>query len=362
MDTSDPDIKFDENGFCNHCNDYFRIGTFYLKNKINGWKELEKLVKRIKKKQRGREYEVVVGVSGGVDSSYVAYLTKKLGLRTLLVHFDNGWDTELAVKNIENLVNKLGFDFQTEVVNLVEFKDIQLSFLKASVANVEIPTDHAFLAALYKLCNQYSIKYIFSGSNFVTERILPKSWGYNAKDLRHLKAIHKKYGSIKLKTFPMLGIFKEIYFTYFRGIKMIRVLDYINYNKFEAIETLTNEYNWRYYGGKHYESRFTKFFQAYILPKKFGIDKRRAHLSSLICSGQISREKALETMKQELYPLSQLKEDKEYIIKKLGLSEEKFSSIIKLPVKNYRDYPSLEKLNHVIYSIYYFFIKRRKWW
>ena len=333
MDTSDPDIKFDKNGFCNHCNDYFSISLNYLLPKDSRTKKLEKVLNEIKRKGKGKEYDAVIGLSGGVDSSYVAYITKKLGLRVLAVHFDNGWNTELSIKNIENIVKKLEFDFQTIVVDWEEFKDLQIAFLKASVPNIEIPTDHALLATLYKICGQFKVKYIIIGSNFVTEAILPKSWGYNSKDLRHLKAIQRKYGRIRIKTLPTLGIFKEIYYTFFKQIKMIRLLDFVSYNKNDAISTLQKEFGWRSYGGKHYESFFTKFFQGYILPRKFMIDKRRAHLSTLICSNQISRKQAIELIKEEPYPKQQVKEDKEYVLKKLGLSEEDFDDILNASIK-----------------------------
>lgn len=353
MDTSDEEITFDKKGHCNHCNEYFQLAPShsYLGEKTD--RQLQAIVDKIKKDGKGKPYDCVIGVSGGVDSSFVAYNAKKLGLRPLTVHFDNGWNSELAVKNIEKIVTKLGFDYQTYVVDWEEFKDLQIAFLKASVANAEIPTDHAFLAAIYHLCNKYDIKYTLSGSNFVTEQILPKSWGYNAKDLKHLKAIHRQFGKHPLKTYPTLGIYKEIYYTYFKGIKMIRLLNYIPYNKPQAMETIQNELGWVYYGGKHYESIFTRFFQSYILPVKFGIDKRRAHLSTLICSGQISREEALIEMQNPPYPLEKADEDRKYVIKKLSMTDEEFDAILKAPIKSYKDYPNDEKLIKFVYSLYY---------
>lgn len=357
MDTSDEEIVFDEKGHCNHCNEYFQLAPNYLFEGDIAKQKLEQLVQEIKNKGGNKKYDCIIGVSGGVDSTYVAYLAKKMGLRPLTVHFDNGWNSELAVKNIENIITKLKFDFHTYVVDWEEFKDLQISFLKASVANVEIPTDHAFLAAIYKLCQQYGIKYILSGSNFATEAILPKSWGYNAKDIKHLNGIHDLFGKVPFKTYPRLGFYKEFFYTYVLRIKMVRFLNYVPYVKKEAMKTIESELGWKYYGGKHYESIFTRFFQSYILPKKFNIDKRRAHLSTLICSGQISRELALEEMKQDTYPADKMREDKEYVIKKLGFTETEFEDIMNSPPKKYSEYPNNEKMLAFVYKIYRFLKK-----
>lgn len=359
MDTSDTEITFDEHGVCNHCKSYYAKEKLLLYDTANeAQAKLNELVTKIKSDQKDSDYDCIVGVSGGVDSSYVAYLAKKLGLRVLAVHLDNGWNSELAVMNIENIVKKCGFEYETWVIDWEEFKDLQIAFLRASVANVEIPTDHAFLAALYKIATKHNVKYLLSGSNVQTEGILPASWGYNAKDVRHVKAIYRKFGKGKFKTYPLLGFFKEFYYTYIKGIKMIRLLNYYNYNKAEAMKIIENELGWKYYGGKHYESIFTRFFQAYILPEKFNIDKRRAHLSSLICSNQITREQALEEMKKETYPVDLLEQDKEYVIKKLGLSKPEFEEIMSAPPKSYKDYPNQEAFLKIVYKVYNFI--RRK--
>lgn len=353
MDTTDPEIVFDEQGNCNHCDEYFRLASYYVYNGAKSDEALKKLVAKIKKDGKNNDYDCIVGVSGGVDSSYVAYLTKQLGLRALTFHFDNGWNSELAVKNIENIVKKLEFDYQTWVVDWEEFRDLQISFLKASVANAETPSDHAFLAATYHLCSKYNIKYILNGSNFATEAILPNSWEYNAKDVKQVKGIHKRFGKIPFKTYPLLGFNKEFYYTYVKKIKMVRLLNYVPYVKEDAMRVLQDELGWVYYGGKHYESIFTRFFQAYYLPKKFNYDKRLAHLSTLICSGQITREAALEEMKKELYPADLLASDKAYVIKKLGMNEQEFETVLNTPPKKYSDYPNDEKRLKRIYSIYY---------
>lgn len=353
MDTTDPEITFDHEGHCNHCNEYFALAPHYIYNGEESDRKLQAIVAKIKEDGKNSDYDIMVGVSGGVDSTYVAYMAKKLGLRVLAFHFDNGWNSELAVKNIENIVKKLGFDYQTWVVDWEEFRDIQISFLKASVANAETPSDHAFLAATYHLCAKYNIKYFFSGSNFATEGILPNSWGYNAKDVKQLKGIHKKFGKIPFKTYPLLGFYKEFYYTYVKKIKMVRLLNYIPYVKEDAMKVIQDELGWVYYGGKHYESIFTRFFQAYYLPKKFNFDKRLAHLSTLICSGQITREQALEEMKKETYPADLLASDKAYVVKKLGMNEQDFEAILNAPPKSYQDYPNDEKRLKRIYSIYY---------
>lgn len=360
MDTTDTEIVFDEEGNCNHCSQYFRLSPLYGYHGEETDKKRDALIAQMKADGKGKKYDCVVGVSGGVDSSYVAYLAKQYGLRALCVHFDNGWNSKLAVKNIDNILKKLDFDYETNVVEWEEFKDLQIAFLKASVANIEIPSDHAFLAAIYGICRKYKIKYQLSGSNFATEGILPKSWGYNAKDLKHLKAIQKRFGTKKLKTYPTLGLKKEIFSTYVHKIKMIRLLNYVPYNKPQAMEVIQKELDWVYYGGKHYESIFTRFFQAYILPVKFNIDKRRAHYSTMICSNQISREEALLEMEKPTYPPDLLASDKEYVIKKLGLSEKEFEEIMNTPVKSYAEYPNDEALLKFIYRTYYRITGRNK--
>jgi N-acetyl sugar amidotransferase len=352
MDTTDVEIVFDEKGQCNHCTTYFEHAKFYVYHGKETDEALKRLVAKIKEEGKNSEYDCMVGVSGGVDSTYVAYLSKQLGLRVLAFHFDNGWNSELAVKNVENIVKKLDFDYQTWVVDWDEFKDIQLSFLKSSVANAETPSDQAFLAATYHLCNKYKIKYLLSGSNFATEGILPKSWGYNAKDVKHLKAIHRIFGKVPFKTYPLLGFYREFYYTYVKKIKMVRLLNYVPYVKEDAMKVIQNELGWVYYGGKHYESVFTRFFQAYYLPKKFNYDKRLAHLSTLICSGQITRDQALEEMKKDIYPPELLEQDKEYVMKKLGLDKVEFDKILNAPAKSYKDYPNDEKKLKFIYRVY----------
>lgn len=358
MDTTDPDIVFDEDGVCNHCKRYFEISEKeYLFKGEEGKKKLEELANKIKEDGKNNEYDCILGLSGGADSSYLAYLAKKFGFRVLIVHMDNGWDSELAVYNIEKCLKKLNNDLETLVVDWEEIKDLYLAYLKASVVDIEVVADHAITAAVYDIVNKKGIKYILSGANIVTEGIMPKSWCYKKNDLVNLKTIHKKYGRVKLRTFPTLGAFKLAYYRYFKEIRTIPLLDYVDYNKKEAKKVLNSEFGWKDYGEKHYESIFTKFYQAYILPTKFNIDKRKPHLSALICSGQITREEALKELEKPLYEKGELERDKKYVLKKLGLSEKEFEDLMNLPIKKHQEYGTdkwcypLIKIPHLAYHL-----------
>lgn len=352
MDTSDAAITFDEKGNCNHCNGYFEtLEKQTYQGKISDDK-LTALVKQIKEHSKNNNYDCVVGISGGVDSCYTAYLLKKMGLRPLAVHLDNGWDSEAAVKNIKYVVGKLGIDYQSYVMDWEEFKDLQLAFLKASVPEAETPTDIAILAALHKVADENNIKYIISGGNYVTEGILPKSWHYNAKDVKYLTSIYKLFGKGKLKKFPTFGFSTEMYYKYIKGIKMVYLLNYVNFNKRDAMLLLEKELDWKYYGGKHYESKYTGFLQSYILPVKFNIDYRRATFSTQICAGEMLREEALEELKQVPYHSIKVQEEMEYLCKKLGISIQEFTDIMNLPPKTHQDYPNDEALLEFIYEVY----------
>jgi N-acetyl sugar amidotransferase len=348
MDTSDPDIIFDQKGQCNHCKSYLenihKLPTFQHNNK----NLLEELVQKIKSKGKGKKYDCVIGLSGGVDSTYVAYVvTKILGLRPLAVHMDNGWNSELSVKNVENIVKKLGIDLYTKVLDWDEFRDLQLAFLKASTPDSEIPTDHAIFATMREVASQYGINYIISGQNFITERIMPHGWSQGHYDWRYIKSIYKIFSNKKLKKFPHLSWFKKLIYS---KIKYIWILDYCNFDLKIVIETIKKELDWKEYGGKHYESVYTKFFQGYILPEKFGFDKRKGHLSNLICAGVISREEALK--KLELPPIE--KEEvsylKQYVAKKFNISDKELEEIINYPIKKYQDYPNSYNSLWYIYS------------
>ncbi len=352
MDTSDPEITFDEKGYCNHCTEYFEKTSKLIYQGADSEIKLKQLVENIRKSGKNNDYDCVIGISGGVDSIYTAYLAKQLGLRVLTVHMDNGWNSELAVHNIEKILKKLEMELNTIVLNWEEFRDLQLSFLQASVPEAETPTDIAIPAALHKIAARHNIKYILSGGNYATEGILPKSWHYDAKDVKYLKSIHQRFGTKKLKTFPTFGFQKEIYYKYFKGIKMVYPLNYLSYNKKEAIHILEKELDWKDYGGKHHESIYTKFIQSYLLFEKFGIDYRRATYSTQICSGVMSREEALSEIIKKPYDESKLEEEKEYISKKLNITTEELNSIINQPAKSFRDYPNNQKTLEFIYDIY----------
>lgn len=309
-----------------------------------GEKKLNEFVNRIKENGKNKPYDCLIGLSGGVDSTYVAWLVKKHGLRPLAVHLDNGWNSELAVKNIENIISKLEIDLYTLVINWEEFRDIQLAYLRASVVDIEVVSDHAIFATMYKLAKEKKIAYIISGTNIVTEHIMPPSWLYKKMDFANLKDIHDKFGKIKLKTYPVFDFKKYVYYSSILKLSPVSILNYVPYNKKEIKQLITKELEWRDYGGKHYESIFTKFYQAYILPEKFKIDKRKAHLSTLICSGQMLKEEAIEELKQPLYDPGELAQDKEYVLKKLGLSMEEFDRIMMMVPRKHEEFKSDTRL------------------
>ena len=345
MDTTATEITFDDKGICNFCYQYDNVTTKDLYIDKGGEERLNNLIRKIKKDGENRQYDCLIGISGGVDSSYVAYLVKKVyGLRALAIHLDNGWNSELAVANVEHIVKKLGIDLSTYVLDWNEFKDIQTSFLKASVSNIEIPTDHAIWALLIKTAAKHKIPYIIAGNNVVTESIMPESWLYGSKDSKFIKAIHKQFGKLKLKTYPSLSTFDYVDYLLIRGIRWVPILNYINFVKSDAKKLLIDELGWRDYGGKHYESIFTRFFHSYYLPVKYGYDLRKSYLSALVCSGQMSREDAFEELKQAPIDPDLLKQDRDYVVKKLGLSEDEFVQILKNPNKTFSDYPNNDSL------------------
>lgn len=344
MDTTAVEIVFDENGVCNFCKHYDEVSTKDLYSDENGKEKLELLISQIKEKGKNNKYDCLIGLSGGVDSSYVAYLVKKYGLRALAIHLDNGWNSELAVANVEQIVKRLDIDLTTYVMDWREFKDIQTSFMKSSISNIEIPTDHAIWAILIKTAGKMGIPYIIAGNNVVTESIMPESWLYGSKDSKLIKGLHKKFGKVKLKTYPSLTTLDYVDYLLFRGIRWVPILNYIPYVKDEAKKLLIDELGWRDYGGKHYESIFTRFFHAYYLPEKFGYDLRKSYLSALVCSGQMSREEALEEIAKPTAPDALLNQDRDYVIKKLGLTNEEFNEIMKAPNKTFSDYPNNDSL------------------
>lgn len=360
MDTSDPDIKFDEDGYCNHCVDFLERRALYNYQGEKSDKELVKLFAEMKEAGKGKKYDCILGISGGVDSSYAAYLAKQNGLRVLGVHLDNGWNSEEAVQNIKNIAKKLDIDYESYVLDWKEFKALQLSFLKASVPEAETPTDIAILAALFHYAKKYKIKHIVSGGNFATEGILPKFWHYDAKDKRYLKAIHKKFGNGRIKKFPTFGYLTEAYHKVIKKVKIVYILNYVPYEKEESMAFLKKELDWKYYGGKHYESKYTAFIQSYYLMKKFGIDYRRANLASLVVTGAVTKEEALKQLEPLPYDMEKVVKEKAYIAKKLGISVEEFDEIIDAPPKWYTDYPNNEAKLKFIYNTYRKLYKKEK--
>ncbi len=347
MDTSDPNITFDQDGVCNHCKSAEKALKSIPYSLDDDAKRhyLNCLVESIKKRGIGKRYDCIIGVSGGIDSTYVAYLVKNLGLRPLAVHLDNGWDSELSVQNIENICKKLNVDLYTHVIDWEEFKDLQLSFLKASTPDSEIPSDHAIYSIMFRIAEKENVNYILAGYNLASEAILPSAWSQGHFDWKYIKSVHKQFGKKKLSNFPHYGFLGylnlSITGSFVINISVISILDYISYNKSEVKKIITEELGWRDYGGKHCESNYTKIFQSYILPEKFGYDKRRAHLSSLICSKQISREQALTEINRSVYTdKTELENDINYLINKFGISFNEFSSIMQLPNKSYLDYPN----------------------
>jgi N-acetyl sugar amidotransferase len=345
MDTSDPEIVFDERGECNHC----RLLSKQLAARpplSTRKQQLEAIVERIRAEGKGREYDCLMGVSGGVDSTYVAYLMHQYGLRPLAIHLDNGWNSELAVSNIKKALDKCGVDLVTHVIDWEEFKDLQLSFLKASIPGMEIPTDHAIVSLLYRESQKHRIRYVMSGSNQATEGIMARSWseGAGQRDWKLVRSVHKQFGSKPLRTFPHFSMFGNFYYKALLRNVNVCILDYLDYNKTETMRVLQEELGWIYYGGKHYESIYTRFTQGYIQPRKFGFDKRRAHLSALIVSGEITREQALEELAGSPYADPQLEQqDLEIFKKKLGLSDEDFDKIMRDQPKSFLDYPCYTK-------------------
>lgn len=340
MDTSDPGIVFDEAGVCNHCHKRDQLVSTLPKTEEEGLRQLEAIVARIKADGVGKDYDCLMGISGGVDSSYLAHIVVEKGLRPLVVHFDNGWNSELAVQNIERVISKLGLDLQTYVVDWEEFRDIQRSLLMAGVLDLEILSDQAIIATMFRLARQHRIKYILSGHNMATETHLPDAWTWMKFDARNIRAIQRRFGTRPIRSTPLMGIFNFSASQVLYGFRFVWPLNYVPYSKPQALAYLKKEYGWREYSTKHGESIITRFYQNYILPVKFRADKRRAHLSSMVCSGQMSREDALEKLSKPPYTPTELEEDFDYVTKKLGFTRAEFETMMKEPPHAHTDYPS----------------------
>lgn len=342
MDTSDPNIIFDDAGCCDYCNNYRLEIKPNWDTGVKGNDELVSIAEKIKKAGKGKDFDCIIGLSGGLDSSYAAYIAKeKMGLRPLLFHVDAGWNTDQAVGNIEKLVDGLGVDLYTEVINWEEMKDLQIAYLKSQIADQDGPQDIAFFSALYKFARKHRIKHVITGANYSTECCRePEEWGaYPGIDTLLIKDIHRRFGSINLETFPIVDIFTyKILYQRLLGMEVVRPLNLVPYVKKEAESELEEKFGWQRFQHKHHESRFTRFYEDYWLPRKFGYEKRRAHFSSLIMTGQMTREEALARLSAPEMSEQFLKQEFEYVAHKLDMTVDQLQHIFNQPNKTYKDY------------------------
>ena len=340
MDTSDSKIQFDEYGVCDHCRNFEKNIKPFWNAKEDRFDELEFIAAKIREAGKSNDYDCILGLSGGADSSYLAYIAKEImHLRPLVLVVDTGWNLNVAVENIEKIVKGLDLDMYTVVVNWKEMADLQLSYFKASISSCDQPQDHAIFAALYNYAVKHKIKYVLTGSNNSTEFIRPPvEWIY-MNDIVMMKDIHKKYGKVALKTYPMCGMLKyRILYRYIYGMKRIYPLDYVIYDKEKAMALLHEKYGWTKYENKHYENVFTRFFEGYYLPHKFGFDTRKNVCSNQILAGTMTRYEALEILSNPPYDPEQMELDKEYVAKKMGITAEEFDRIIERPNKTPLNY------------------------
>ena len=347
MDTSDIKIRFDSNGVCDHCNSFIKHVLPHWNYGKNQSHQLEKIIEEIKNKNKHQDFDCIMGMSGGADSSYMLHLiVNQFGLRPLVFHVDGGWNSQIAVNNINVMIDKLGLDLYTEVINWEEMKDFQLSYFKSGLPNIDVPQDHAFIATLYNFADKHNIKYILNGGNFSTECVRnPMEWLYYGTDMAQIKDIRKKYGTIPLKTYPFSNILRhKIYLKYVRKIQVVKPLNYLPYIKKDAMNLLEDEYGWQPYPQKHFESRFTKFYEGYWLPEKFGYDTRKVQFSSLILTEQMTREEALTELQQPAITEDEARVEFDYIATKLGITSEELYQYFKSPNKTYRDYKNNESL------------------
>jgi N-acetyl sugar amidotransferase len=352
MDTTDPQIAFDDAGVCNHCRYFDEVTRKSWFPNEEGARRLQLIIEQIKADGAGRPYDCILGLSGGVDSSYLAFKASEWGLRPLVVHVDAGWNSELAVANIEAIVKYCNYDLHTHVVDWLEMRDLQLSYLRAGVANQDVPQDHVFFASLYHFATQNDIRYILSGGNIATESIFPRAWHGSAMDAINLKAIHSKYGESPLTTFNIISFYSYyLWYPFVKKMRTVRPLNYLPYNKTAAIKEMETSFGWRSYGRKHGESFFTKFFQNYYLPTKFGYDKRRPHLSSLIVSGQITRKEAISAIEEPLYSPDELENDITYFCKKLQITRAEFDELLAAPSHHYSEFPNWDRRHRILKKI-----------
>lgn len=351
------DLQIDSDGVCQICHSFQSRWKDHVTAKENRHRELNATIARLKQEGAGKNYDCVLGISGGVDSSYLAWRIRQLGLRPLAVHFDNGWNSELAVRNIESLTNALGLDLHTHVVNWPEFRDLQRAYFAASVIDIEVPTDHGIYGTLYKAAIENDVKFILGGNNIATEGFMVPGWHYQKLDHINLLDIHRRFGTNGLSSYPLFNrtLKKQARSA---GVEILEILDLIDYSRSQAVTTITQELGWLDCGAKHEESTFTKFYQGYVLPRKFGVRKRKAHLSTLINTGEISREEALSQYEREVTETSELEREKEYVLKKLGYSPQEFEQIMKAPAVDHR---SFETEGSLFYEYRFLLPLRRVW-
>ena len=347
MDTTDPQIQFDENGVCDHCRGFQDSVLSNWHPDTESRARLQRTIDRIRLKGKGKKFDCILGLSGGLDSSYMLHLiVTEFGLRPLVFHVDGGWNSEDAVNNIEVLVDKRGLDLYTEVINWEEMRDFQLSFFKSGVAHLDIPQDHAFIATLYRFAGKHNIKYIMNGGNYSTECVRnPLNWLYHGSDLPQIKDIQKRFGTRELTSYPFSPIlYHKVYLRYLRGVRVVKPLNDLVYSKKIAIDTLSESYGWKAFSQKHFESRFTKFFEAYWLTTRFGYDTRKVQYSSLILTGQMTRTEALQKLQKPAYDPETIDEEFGYIATKLGISSTELSNYHTMPLKTHLDYRNQERL------------------
>jgi N-acetyl sugar amidotransferase len=358
MDTTDSNIVFDDHGVCDHCNTFKNQIEPFWHTDDRGHKQLDELVYKIKKEGNGKDFDCMMGMSGGIDSSFLLYkMVTEFGLRPLVFHVDAGWNSQIAVNNIERLVDGLGLDLYTEVINWEEMKDLQLAFFKSGVPHIDVPQDHAFFATMYKFASKYKIKTILTGGNYSTECVRnPLEWMYYQSDSIQLKDIYKNHGTGKLSEYPVTNIFwHKIWLPYFKGIKLYRPLDFIPYDKDEAMQTLVDKFGYQKYPQKHFESRFTRFYEGFWLTERFNYDTRKVQYSSLILTGQMTREEAIDKLKTSVYTEDQIKEDFEFVSNKLGIKTEELWGYFNAPKMTFKNYKSQQSIYNIGASILKYF-------
>lgn len=347
MDETDSSIQFDDSGVCDHCQTFYNRTLTSWPKGAEARSQLETMIARIKKQGSDREFDCIIGMSGGIDSSYLTYAAKEIfGLRPLVFHVDAGWNSQVAVNNIERIVDGLGLDLYTEVINWHEMQDLQRAFFKSGVSHIDTPQDHAFFATMYKFAEEHKVNHILTGANLSTECIRnPIEWMYYQSDSRQVRDIHRKFGSRPLKEFPLTSIlWHKLWLPYVKGIKIQRPLNLIPYVKEDAKKLLVEKFAWQPYEQKHFESRFTKFYESFWLPKRFGYDVRKVQYSSLIVTGQMTRKEAMNLLKRPSYDEAEVRQEFEFIANKLDISIDELTSYLELPIRTYKDYKNQENI------------------